>query len=266
MEAPNAHPPKLTRLGERVLMALSRDPSAPDHPGGTVRTNIDNALDFCELTVRDFRGYIRGKVLDFGCGWGNQAIALARLGKTSEVVGVDIRNEYAKHLVAEHNCADRVRIVDKVDQAEMGTFDTVLSCSSMEHFSDPAVVVEEMKKAVKPGGHVIITFAEPWFGPRGSHFDAYSRLPWVNLIFSERTVMRVRAHFRSDGASRYEEVAGGLNRMSVAKFERIIRRSGMDVEFFRVYITKRMNFLARIPVARELFASAAACVLRKREG
>ena len=107
------------------------------------------------------------------------------------------------------------------------------------------------------------SFAEPWYGPRGSHYDAYSRLPWVNLLFSERTAMRVRSHFRSDGARRYEDIQGGLNRMSIAKFERIIRNSGMRCEFFRVYITKKIPLLEHVPIARELFGSAAACILRK---
>ena len=133
----------------------------------------------------------------------------------------------------------------------------------MEHFTDPAGMVELMRQAAKPDGVVVISFAEPWFGPRGSHFDAFSRLPWVNLLFSEQTVMRVRSHFRSDGAVRYEDIQGGLNRMSIAKFERIIRNSGMKCEFFRVYITKRIPPLHHIPVAREVFAAAAACILRK---
>jgi hypothetical protein len=75
--------------------------------------------------------------------------------------------------------------------------------------------------------------------------------------------MSVRSHFRSDGARRYEEMQGGLNRMSIARFERIIRNSGMRCEFFRVYIAKGIPLLQHIPVARELFASAAACILRR---
>ncbi|CAN5864331.1 hypothetical protein BH24ACI4_BH24ACI4_08100 [soil metagenome] len=55
----------------------------------------------------------------------------------------------------------------------------------------------------------------------------FTKLPWVNVLFSERTVMQVRARFRDDGATRYEEVVMGLNRMTIARFERLIRASGM---------------------------------------
>jgi hypothetical protein len=85
----------------------------------------------------------------------------------------------------------------------------------------------------------------------------------VNLLFSEQTVMRVRSHFRFDGAQRYCEVRGGLNQMSLARFERIVRDSGMEIEFLKSYMTKGLP-VSRIPVVRELCASAAACVLRKR--
>jgi len=179
-----------------------------------------------------------------------------------EVVGIDIQwHDRARRLAEEHACSGRVRFVESLKPEEKGTFDMVLSCSAMEHFADPAAAVAEMKAAVRPGGVVIISFAEPWFGPRGSHFDGFSRLPWVNLLFPESVVMGARSRFRPDGARHYEEVAGGLNRMSLAKFERIIRGSGMTVEYYRAFMTKGFP-VGRIPVLRELFGSAAACILR----
>ena len=66
-------------LGERLLTALSRDPAKPDYPGGTVGTIVDNALAFILKTVPGFFEMVEGKeVLDFGCGWGIQAAALAK--------------------------------------------------------------------------------------------------------------------------------------------------------------------------------------------
>lgn len=260
---PEFRPAELTRLSEKILMRFCHDPRVGDYRGGTVTTRLDTALDFLKKTVPNFQEYLQGKVLDFGCGWGNQAVAMSKAG-AGEVVGVDIRGlDRARKLAEENNCTGRVRFVEQVPPAEMETFDMVLSCSAMEHYGDPAGMVKLMKQAAKPGGVVIISFAEPWYGPRGSHFDAFSRFPWVNLLFSEQTILRVRTHFRTDGAQRFEDVEGGLNRMSIAKFERIIRNSGMRREFFRVYITKNIPLLGYIPIARELFASAAACVLRK---
>ena len=256
-------PVKLARLSEKILMSLCRDPRATDFRGGTVSTNWHNALDFLNKTVPQFQNHIHGKILDFGCGRGNQTVAMAKAG-AAEVVGLDIRlHDHARKLAAENDCSGRVRFVKHLNEEDWDSFDLVLSCSAIEHYRDPVAVVETMRRAAKPDGVVIISFAEPWYGPRGSHFDAFSRLPWVNLLFSEQTILRVRTHFRSDGAQRFEDVEGGLNRMSIAKFERILRGSGLEIEYFRVYMVKGIPVLHRVPVARELFASAAACVLRK---
>jgi len=257
-------PAELTRLGKKILMAFCRDPKGGDYRGGTVNTRVETALDFLNKTVPNFRSYLQRKILDFGCGRGNQSVAMAKAG-AGQVVGLDIRlHDHARKLAADYGCSDRVRFVDHLESEELQSFDMVLSCSAMERYADPVGMLELMKRAVKPGGVVIISFAEPWFGPRGSHFDAFSRLPWVNLFFSEQTILRVRTHFRCDGAQRFEDVEGGLNRMSVAKFERLIGASGLKREFFRVYVTKSVPFLGHIPIARELFASAVACVLRKQ--
>src|ERR1022692_1538589 len=50
----------LDRLGERILLSLSRDPSAPDYSGGTIKTTVDNSLDFLSLTVPEFRSRFVG--------------------------------------------------------------------------------------------------------------------------------------------------------------------------------------------------------------
>lgn len=107
----------------------------------------------------------------------------------------------------------------------------------------------------------MITFGCPWFSPYGSHMHFFCKLPWVNLIFPERTVMRVRSLYRNDGAMRYEDVESGLNKMSVAKFERIIANAGMRVLFRRYTGVKGYDFLTRLPVLRELFVNRIDCAL-----
>jgi hypothetical protein len=50
--------------------------------------------------------------------------------------------------------------------------------------------------------------------------------------------------------------------MTVARFERIIRDSGLEIEFARNYATKGIFAVAKTPVLRELFTSACTCVLK----
>jgi ubiquinone/menaquinone biosynthesis C-methylase UbiE len=249
-----------TTLGERLLLALSRQPGTADYAGGTLKTDAGNALKFLEKTVPGFREEIKGKkVLDFGSGFGWQAIAMAKAG-ARQVVGVDIRLNTSRERARQEGVADQVSFCQSVEEAG-SDFDVVVSCSAFEHFDDPEGILKIMASSVRPGGKIIISFAEPWWSPRGSHSNFFTRLPWVNVWFSEKTVMRVRSRFRSDGAQRYQDVQGGLNRMTVARFERIIRHSGLKVHYLKLWACKGLPLVTKIPVLREGFTAAVACIL-----
>jgi SAM-dependent methyltransferase len=260
-------PEGVSALSECVLLFLSRKPGTRDYPGGTEKTKLSNALDFLCQTVPGFLDLFQNKrVLDFGCGHGWQAIAMVQRG-ARYVVGVDILHaDTAAQNAAAHGCSEQTRFFPALPFDLRGTFDLVLSCRSFEHFSDPTWALKEMREAATPGGLVVISFAEPWWSPTGSHMSFFTRLPWANIWFSERTLMAVRARFRDDGAVRFAEVAGGLNKMTLAKFERLIAVSGLQEEFRRYYATKRLPIVTKIPVLRELLVSALALTLRKPAG
>jgi hypothetical protein len=113
-------------------------------------------------------------------------------------------------------------------------------------------------------GRLILTWAEPWFSHSGSHMNFFTRVPWVNLLFPERSVMLVRSLYRDDGATTYETcgLGGGLNRMTVKRFEQIVRQSGMQVERIRNHATRRLPLVTKLPVLRELLTSACTVILR----
>ena len=78
--------------------------------------------------------------------------------------------------------------------------------------------------------------------------------------------MKVRSLYRNDGAKRYEDVESGLNKMSVSKFERLIKTSSLEVVYKRYECVKKMNFLSKIPILRELFINHVSVILRKKGG
>lgn len=251
--------PRLSLRG-KLFRALCRPEDAPDYPGGTAKATIETALDFFLKTVPDFLDLTDGaSVLDFGCGFGWQAAALARRGRN--VTGLDLPRpvfeDSWRALMAEHPT------LQLTTRPPAETFDVVYSCSAFEHFSDPASILELMRERVRPGGKVVISFAEPWYSPRGHHMDGITRVPWVNLLFPEADVMAVRALYRHDGARRYEEVEGGLNRMTVARFERLMHGSGMRVLSLRLFPVKGLPLVTEVPVVRELLTSACSAVLEK---
>jgi cyclopropane fatty-acyl-phospholipid synthase-like methyltransferase len=110
----------------------------PDYPGGTVKTNMENALNFLLKTVPHFRELVNGKsVLDFGCGRGLQAAALARAYGT-EVIGLDLPRPT---LLTEWEQLQREYQLPNLTLTTVlpcdRKFDLVYSCSSFEHFDDP---------------------------------------------------------------------------------------------------------------------------------
>jgi hypothetical protein len=120
-----------------------------------------------------------------------------------------------------------------------------------------------MKRAAKTGGRIYITFGPPWFAPYGSHMHFFTKVPWVNILFSERTVMNVRRLFRQDGAARYIDVESGLNKMSLARFDRIVRGSGLRVEWRTHELVKGIDALRLLPFASEFFVNRVNCALRR---
>ena len=254
-------------LAERILLALSRPVGSKDY-GSDCRcsTDGDSALSRLESAFPEFRDRIKGKrVLDLGCGEGYQVVAMAENGAAS-AIGIDPHFPSlarAQALLERHRPPVPVHFFPTADASLQNSVDIVISQNSFEHIPEPVAALESMKRLLVPGGLVMITFCPPWYAPYGAHMHFFTKVPWVNLLFSERTVMTVRSRFRADAARRYEDVEMGLNRMSIRKFERIVAASGMTVAWRRYVCVKKMDFLSRVPLARELFINVASCVLVK---
>lgn len=120
-------------------------------------------------------GWIRGRVLDPGCGAGEHTILLTRLGY--DVLGVDLSPSAvaeARRNAAEKGVPEaRFDVGDSLHLSDIGMFDTVVDSALFHIFgTDPearAQYVQNLHAIVKPGGlvHVLaLSDAEPGFGPR----------------------------------------------------------------------------------------------------
>lgn len=249
-------------IGTFVLQAISRSPSSADYNETKVSTDVKGALKTLTGEFPDLQKIVGGRrVLDFGCGVGRQSVALAQT-MGAVVIGVDTNPSAlaeAQTLASHHNLAnDQCSFVGELGNEK---YDVIITQNAMEHFPDPGAILEIMKNHLAPGGKILVTFSPPWFAPYGHHMHFFCKLPWLNLIFSEKTVMKVRAKYRDDGATRYTEVESGLNKMTLAKFERLIEASGMKMSRQNYRGVKNLNFITRIPFIRELLTNRVTCVL-----
>lgn len=210
---------------------------------------------------RAFPGFvsaIAGKnVLDFGCAEGEQSRAMIAAGARS-VHGLDINSPAVRVAIARSAGIAGISFSDQMPAN--ASYDVILSQNSFEHFVHAEAILKQMYEALAPDGRVYVTFGPMWFSPWGAHVEFFCRLPWVHLFFSEKTIVRVRSLYRSDGASNYEQM--GLAQMSLRKFNRLVSDSHLSIEYARLDCVKGLNFFRHTPL-RELFTSQLSCILRR---
>lgn len=195
-------------------------------------------------------------VIDFGCGTGLEAVEMAQRG-ARRVIGIDIQERWlkiARERASISGVADRCHFQTGTDE----TADVIIALDSFEHFDDPAGILKEMRRLLKPTGCVLAAFGPTWYHPLGGH--SFSVFPWAHLIFTEKALLRWRADFKSDGAQHFREVEGGLNQMTIRRFEKIVAESPFRfAEFEAVPINKLRPLANRL--TREATTAIVKCKL-----
>jgi ubiquinone/menaquinone biosynthesis C-methylase UbiE len=202
-----------------------------------------------------------GRVLDFGCGAGGLTCRIAE--RAREAVGLDIEQyklDFAAAQAERLNVAN-ARFVCSESAAlpfDDGSFDSVFCVDVVEHLPTPERFVAEFRRVLRPGGHLLLSFGPPWGHAHGKHM--WAKLPgwWTHLLFPRAAVMRA-AGFPSH--TTWEEL--GIHRLTVGRFERVMRRSGFRTEYRRLLINKLVAPLRFVPLVRELFIAEVVGVYRK---
>jgi SAM-dependent methyltransferase len=200
-------------------------------------------------------------VIDFGCGEGREAIEIAQKG-ARKVIGLDIRETVLER--ARANAIEAgVSTLCQFEKSTNAVADIIITIDSFEHFADPSQALTTMYDLLKPGGILMVSFGPPWYHPYGGHF--FSVFPWAHLLFTEAALIRWRSDIRNDGARCFREVAGGLNQMTVGRFERLVRDSGFLLEKLEMTPIRRLEHFHN-RVTREFTTSVLRCILHKPSG
>jgi SAM-dependent methyltransferase len=259
----------MSMLGEYILGRLSRDPAGGDYLNEGFESK-HNDPSFCISELQrwfpDITRQIAGKkVLDIGCGEGMEALALSRMG-AAFVHGIDIYIDAPRNEAIRKESAGEIRfsVMDATHTSFPDEeFDAAVTYAAFEHFADPFAVLKECVRVVRPGGLVFLT-SSVWAHPYGSHMQFFTKVPWVQYLFSEKTIMTVRKKYRNDGAMRFADVPGGLNKVGIASFRRMVKALDLELPYLKLNAIKQLDVLTKIPYVNELFTNMFIAVIRKR--
>jgi SAM-dependent methyltransferase len=157
-----------------LFEAQAPDWAAKYAPGGP----LAGRLAALTAVVRS-RARAGSRVLDLGCGTGELARALAAAGL--RVAGCDISPEMLRHAARDGGeCAGWVRLEPdwRTLPFASAAFDVVVAASVLEYVGEPAAVLRECARVVRPGGIVLYTVPDLRHPVRWAEWCA-RRLPWL---------------------------------------------------------------------------------------
>jgi SAM-dependent methyltransferase len=246
----------LTNIQYRILKRISS--GAPDCCSESV---YEGRSKLAVLMGEEFFTKIAGKVvIDFGCGEGAEAVEMAVRG-AKRVIGIDIR-EHILEAARQRAVSNRVQNTCLFVSSTKELADIIVSVDAFEHFGDPAEILGIMNTLLQPTGEVLVSFGPTWYHPLGGHL--FSVFPWAHLIFSEKSLIRWRSTFMTDGATRFGEVGGGLNQITIAKFEELVASSPLKFASLELVPIKRLRSLHN-RFTREFTTAVVRCGLVKRQ-
>ncbi len=209
--------------------------------------------------VKEYKTYFRSTdltnldVLDFGCGHGGLCTYLANLGARG-VTGIDLdsdRIESAKARARSLELAVQPRFLTASNEHAIDlpddSVDVILCFDVLEHVMEYETIIREWSHVLRPGGRVLIHWV-PWFNPYGPHINSLAPIPWAHVFFSERVLIDTCAriydspefvpkHWDLDEngnkkPNKWRELdeLPQVNRLTIARFERICRRVGLTIE------------------------------------
>jgi len=267
-------------IGVEALIALNKCFKRPIHPFNLEDEGKETFAEWeFEQSKRLNRYYlpeidllkeIQGKtVLDIGAGSGGKTTFYA-LNGAKRLTGIDTEERFimqARDFASSKNARDIDFIVANAEVMpfQNASFDMCVMNDVFEHLSKPEVVLKEVNRVLKPHGKVFIN-SPPYFHPYGAHLTDLIGIPYVHLLFPEPVLINAykklalqtksaekRINLRFDIVDNREQITY-INKMTIARFEEIIRNQGRfkTILYKLIPLKKQVGFSLKTPF-REFF-------------
>jgi SAM-dependent methyltransferase len=199
------------------------------------------ALELLAFLAEDGLGIEWLEVADVGCGDGIIDLGLTRHGRPGRLVGFDV-NPVREDLLLERARAAAVADVlpptleftvcdcDKLPAAD-DTFDVVVTWSAFEHIDDPASVLSEIRRVLRPDGVLFLQLWPFYDSQHGSHLGEWYPEGFVQFQQDADAIEAdVLARAEDDGWARYMlDEYRTLNEITIDELGRAVTDAGFRI-------------------------------------
>ena len=217
------------------------------------------------------------KILEIGCGEGGVLKAFTDQG--FRCYGIDItagRIEQAKRFFKKEIDDGLVSFYtsDIHDSKSLdfvrGQIDLIILKDTIEHIFDQVRILRALHQYLKQGGALFFAFP-PWYNPFGGHqqlADSFLRyVPWFHML--PRSLYQKVLQLGGESEARVNVLLDIYDtRLSIAKFEKLLRMTGWSILARRFYLfnpiyeykfgikgRRQFRWLARLPFVRDFLST-----------
>lgn len=277
-----------------ILINLGRNFRNKTHPFERENSNIETFEEWEYRKTREGLKYFSTQIdlkkvfsgsyiLDIGCGGGGKTAYIAKNYDVGKIYGIDISANFIEKAKKFSKSLNLTNIEFLLCNAENlpfpdESFDFVILFDTFEHLKNPIKVLKEIKRVIKKGGEVLISFP-PYYHPYGAHMNDLIPFPWVHLFFDESSIAEaywVLSFLRSDGERRRnlkisiskngKFVISYINKMTIKKCKSILKDVDLKLKYFK--LNPLSNFFCpiyKIKIFDELITRSCVIILKKED-